>query len=51
MIRNTGSASKVYHLGIVYANAGRLSNGVLLSSIATSTKGENGIIAVKIGEN
>lgn len=51
VIRNAGSASKVYHLGIVYANAGRLSNGVLLSSIATSTKGENGIIAVKIGEN
>lgn len=51
VINNTGSASKLYHLGIVYANSGRLSNGVLLSSIATSAQGENGIIAVKIGEN
>ncbi len=51
VIKNTGSASKVYYLGIVYANEGRLSDGVLLSSIATSAKGENGIIAVKIGEN
>lgn len=51
VIKNAGSTSKVYHLGIVYANGGLLSAGVLLSSIASSMKGENGIIAVKIGEN
>ncbi|SHG46964.1 hypothetical protein [Dysgonomonas macrotermitis] len=51
VILNSTSGNKTYYLGIVYANQNVVSSGVQINSLATNTKEENGIIAIKIADN
>lgn len=51
IILNETSENKTYYLGIVFADKNKVSNAIQINNLANAQDPENGILAIKVGEN